>query len=153
MRALNTPIWRRRLARAALAIGVWCTGVWADIARGRSPDFFDPQTAIVHLFFAWVLAEMADSVINRLQHIRAPWHVVMALFGALFVTFAHATPSFLIGLIQIPLGGLAMLRSVVEGLFFTLRQALLPSLMCGALAGLIGAVLLPRAIQSQPSNG
>jgi hypothetical protein len=153
MRVLSSPTWRRRLVRAVFAIGVWCTGVWADFARGRTPDYFDLQTAIVHLFFAWVLAELCDGVIDRLQQTRIPWPAAMALFGAIFVALAHATPSFLIGVMQIPLGGLAMLRSVVEGLFFTLRQALLPALVCGALAGLIGAFLRPRAIQLQPSNG
>lgn len=153
MHRLSNPIWRRRLARAALVISVWFVGVWADLSRGRTPDFFDVQTAVVNLFFAWVLAELCDTVIGRMPTAQPARLVSMALFGIAFSAVAHALPSFLVGLIQIPLGGLAMLRSVVEGLMFTIRQALVPALVCGAIGGLISALLLPRAVKSQPSNG
>jgi multidrug transporter EmrE-like cation transporter len=142
----SQPVWIRRFARIALLAGVFATGVWADLLRNRTPDFFDPQTAIVSLFFAWVVADLMQPAMLRLVTEPTPRSLSrMAVLGVAFVALAHALPSFLVGIIQAPFGGLAMLGSVIEGLFFTLRQAAVPSIVCGAIAGVVCGLLLRRA--------
>ncbi len=144
MSRFNTPLWRNRLANIALLAGVFAIGVWVDSARGRVPDFFDPQTAIVALIFAWLLAETALPLTARLPAALAPYLAGMAAFGVVFCALAYALPSFMVGMIQAPFGGLALIRSVFDGLFFTLRQAAVPALACGALAGLACGIIRGR---------
>jgi pilus assembly protein TadC len=141
---LNNPVWLQRLIKIAMLAAVYATGVWSDLLRGRRPDFFDPQTAIVALFFAYILAEF---VLQAAQH--APKKALaallfMAVVGVLFADLALAVPGFLTGMITAPFGGFAMVRSVLEGLVFSLRQAFVPALVSGGVAGLIAGALLLR---------
>lgn len=140
------PVWLQRFATAALLIGAYGTGVWSDLMRGRWPDYFDVQTAIVAMIFAWVASEVALPMIARLPA-RGASLAFAAGVGVIYAALAHALPMFMAGLLQVPLGGLAMVSSAIDGLFFTLRQAWLPALICGALAGVACRTLLQARLR------
>jgi hypothetical protein len=149
---LSTP-WSARLAKAPLLASVLFVGIWADGLRGRTPDFFDPQSAIVALVFAWFVSEALSGLPRRLPRTAVAFLTGMALFGIVFAAIAYALPSFLVGLIQAPFGGISLIRSVFAGLFFTLRQAALPIGVIGAIAGLVSGGVMLRAVQSAPAHG
>jgi hypothetical protein len=135
------PDWLQRFATVALLLGAYVTGVWADLMRGRWPDYFDVQTAIVAMIFAWVASEFAIPAIDRLPA-RGASLAIAAGLGAIYVALAHAFPTFLAGLLQAPLGGLGMVSSAVDGLFYTVRQAWLPAVACGLPCGAVSRMLL-----------
>jgi hypothetical protein len=145
MQRFATPVWIRRFAALALMAGAYAVGVWNDLAHKRWPDYFDAQTAVMVMLFAWVLTEAALPVLEKLPRRQPVFAVGAALIGAVYASLAHAAPSFLSGLLQTPYGGLGLLRSVVEGLFFTLRITLQPAIICGAVAGVVSGLLLLRS--------
>ena len=148
MQRFATPAWIRRYAMLALMAGAYAVGVWNDLAHGRWPDYFDVQTAVMVMLFAWVLTEAALPVMEKLPRRQPAFVAGAALIGAVYASLAHATPTFLSGLLQAPFGGLGLLRSVIEGLFFTLRVTLLPAIVCGAVAGVVSGLLLLRSVNA-----
>ncbi len=146
MQRFATPLWVRRFAALALMAGAYAGGVWTDLAHGRWPDYFDVQTAVMAMLFAWVLTETAMPLLEKLPRRQPVFAAGAALVGAVYVSLAHAAPFFLSGLLQSPFGGLALLRSVIEGLFFTLRVTLLPAIVCGTAAGVVSGLLLLRSV-------
>ncbi len=148
MQRFATPVWIRRFAVLALMAGAYAVGVWYDLAHGRWPDNFDVQTAVMNMLFAWVLTEAAMPLMEKLPRRQPAFVVGAALVGAVYASLAHAAPLFLSGLLQTPFGGLSLLRSVIEGLFFTLRVTLLPALVCGAVAGVVSGLLLLRNVNA-----
>jgi hypothetical protein len=145
MSRFTSPVWRSRIANIALLSGVFGIGVWADLSRGRAPDFFDLQSGLIAMFFTWMLAELALPLTARLPKTPTAYILGMAVFGVFFCALAHALPGFMVGLIQAPFGGLAMFRSVFEGLLYTLRQAALPTLILGPIAGMLCGLIRQRA--------
>ncbi len=152
MSALNNPVWLRRLMQLSMLAAVYATGVWSDLLRGRRPDFFDPQTAIVAMLFTYVLSEF---VLQAAQHApKKPRAALayMAVVGVLFADLALAAPGFLAGMVTGLLGGFPMMRSALEGLLYALRQAFVPALVCGGIAGLIAGALLVRLRGVRPAS-
>ena len=145
MRQFGTPAWLRRFSTIALMAGAYGVGVWDDAARGRWPDYFDLQTAVMAMLFAWVITELAMPGLEKLPRAQPAFLAGSIGIGIVYAALAHAAPTFLSGLLQVPLAGLAMIRSTFEGLFFTLRAALLPAVVCGALAGALSGWLLSRS--------
>jgi hypothetical protein len=148
MQRFATPVWIRRFAVLALMLGAYAVGVWHDLAQGRRPDYFDVQTAVMVMLFAWVLTEAAMPMIEKLPRRQPAFAAGAALIGAIYASLAHAAPGFLSGILQVPIGGLGLLRSVIEGLFFTLRVTLLPAIVCGAVAGVVSGHLLLRSVDA-----
>ena len=143
-----TPLWRQRLALLALAIGSLLVGIWADVLLGRKPDYFDLRTAVIAFLLSWIPTEIGRNAINNIQRVKpalARW-LLAAVIGIFSVAVAYALPTFLSGLLNVPRVGLSFLPTLLMGLAFTLRQALIPVLVVGSMVGVIGFVVSRESV-------
>ena len=100
-------------------------GVWADLARGRWPDYFSPFAAGIGMLMAFLCADVCLPQIRQARERR----FVRLLWCVGYVVCAHTLPILLAGLVQIPRVGVQFLPDVLAGVWFTLRQAWLPLLV------------------------
>jgi len=100
-------------------------GVWADLARGRWPDYFSPLSAGIGLLMAYLCADIFLPLI--MKSCRRVFFGLM--WSAAYVVCAHVLPIVLAGLVQIPRVGWEFLPDVFAGAWYTLRQAWLPMIV------------------------
>ena len=142
MSLLTIAVWPRRLALAALTLGALATGAWTDLFLGRAPEILNIRALLISGLFAWLAAEVMLPLNVRFP--ADPLRLIpsMAALGALHSVVGHALPFALSGVLQVPVLGVGFLADVFDGLLFTVGQAALPALVCGALAGVLCALLL-----------
>ena len=107
---------------------VFGVGVWADLARGRWPDYFSPFSAAIGMLMAYVCADIFLPQMTKPRRRR----IVVLLWSVAFVACAHTLPILLAGLVQIPRVGVQFLPDVLAGAWYTLRQAWVPVMVGGS---------------------
>jgi len=141
------------------ALGVLAVGVWRDLAfAGRTDLLRDPISTAIVLVFGAIIGDVALSAEASLLARRGLWPRSKLLFvlrlaatSAGWVMLGHLLTPAIAMLVQIPRAGLSIVPTILLGLEFELRQALLPALTVGAGVGLaVGPLLIRRASQLGP---
>jgi hypothetical protein len=119
---------------AAYALGVLAVGMWADVATtGRTHLLRDVLSTGVVLVFGAIAGDVALTLIEQL-HARLVGSVAISIAAVLI---GHLLTPLMAMLVQIPRAGFEIVPTIVFGLEFVIRQAIVPSLVTGTLLGLI----------------
>jgi hypothetical protein len=141
------------------ALGVLAVGVWRDLAfAGRTDLLRDALSTAIVLVFGAIVGDVALSAEEALLVRRGLWPRSKLLFllrlaamSAGWMMLGHLLTPTIAMLAQIPRAGLSIVPTILLGLEFELRQALLPALVMGAGVGaVVGPLLVRRA--SQPGQ-
>jgi len=136
------------------ALGVLAVGVWRDLAFAGRTDLLRDilPTAIVFVFGA-IVGDVALSVEEACFVRRGLWPRSKPLFvlrlaamSVGWMMLGHLLTPAIAMLVQISQTGLGIVPTILLGLEFELRQALLPALVVGTGVGAtVGLMLLRRA--------
>jgi hypothetical protein len=135
---------RKHLPTVLVMLGIFITGVWADLAAGRHSDGLTLIGAAVALMFAWLTSEFMLGVAHKLQLTARPMPIrlpAIMVFGVLTMLVGYLSPTVLGGLVQLPRLGLSFLSTILIGAEWSVRTALLPALVCGSALGLVLALI------------
>ncbi len=139
---------------ALYALGVLVVGVWSDLAFAGHTDLLRNLLPIaITPVFGAIAGDTAISVEETLFARHGLWPTARPLFvlrvmatSAGWVMLGHLLTPAIAMLAQIPRAGLDILPTIVLGLEFALRRALLPALVVGAVTGsVVGLMFIRRA--------
>jgi len=148
---------RRRHIHTALvglyALGILAVGVWADLrASGRTDLLRDLLSTAMTLLLGAMVGDSLASLLLRWRDAgarRADWRVVP--LSALAMWIGHALLPTLAMLVQVPRVGLDFLPTLLLGLEWVLRAAVLPALVVGAGVGVAALALFALARDANPT--
>lgn len=144
---------------ALYAVGVLATGVWSDLASDGRTDFLrDLLSTGIVLVFGAIVGDAALSVEETIYRRRGQWPKSKPLFILRVMTLSigwvmlgHLLTPGLAMLVQVPRVGFDILPTIVLGLEFALRQALMPATVIGASVGVIVGLGLQRWDRHRPA--
>ncbi len=125
-------------------LAVLVVGIWRDLAfAGRTDLLRDVLSTVIVIVFGTIVGDTAWSVEEMIFARRGLWPQPRALFvlrvmamSVGWVMLGHLLKPAIAMLVQIPRVGFEILPTIVIGLEFELRWALLPALVMGAGVGL-----------------